>query len=175
MSKTISPFLIILIMTHMMEFVSSAASIFVTWDVIWILMTSTIFSNLHMVREYIYMSIQTYEMAGFRYWWIMNVLGTLGFFFSCGSLPEGQTSICCPVYLTLEQNRGNPTKASGMLMIKIFIPMVSSATVPKILVCIYECKIKYKISASTHNTIVALYREYSRYRYLYFYHRETME
>jgi hypothetical protein len=30
MSKTLSPFLIILTMTHMMEFVSSAASIFVT-------------------------------------------------------------------------------------------------------------------------------------------------
>ena len=30
MSKTFSPFLIILTMTHMMEFVSSAASVFVT-------------------------------------------------------------------------------------------------------------------------------------------------
>ena len=30
MSKTISPFLIILTMTHMMEFVSSAAFVFVT-------------------------------------------------------------------------------------------------------------------------------------------------
>ena len=54
MSKTISPFLIILTMTHKMEFVSSAASVSVTWDVIWILVTSTFFSNLHMVREYIY-------------------------------------------------------------------------------------------------------------------------
>ena len=54
MSKTISPFLIILTMTHMIEFVSSAASVFVTWDVIWILVTTTFFSNLHMVREYIY-------------------------------------------------------------------------------------------------------------------------
>ena len=26
------------------------------------------------------MSIQTYEMVGFWYWWILNVLGTLGFF-----------------------------------------------------------------------------------------------
>ena len=54
MSKTISPFLIILTMTHMMEFVSSAASVSVTWDVIWILVTSTFFSNLLLVREYIY-------------------------------------------------------------------------------------------------------------------------
>jgi hypothetical protein len=53
-SKTISPFLIKLTMTHMIKFVSSAASIFITWDVIWILVTSTFFSNLHMVREYIY-------------------------------------------------------------------------------------------------------------------------
>jgi len=53
MSKTISPFLIILTMTHMIEFVSSAASVFVTCDVICILVTSTFFSNLHMVREYI--------------------------------------------------------------------------------------------------------------------------
>ena len=55
MSKTISPFSIILTMTHMMEFVSSTASVFITWDVIWILVTSTFFSNLHMVRIiYIY-------------------------------------------------------------------------------------------------------------------------
>ena len=53
MSKSISPFLIILTMTHMMEFVSSAASVFITWDVICILVTSTFFSNLHIVREYI--------------------------------------------------------------------------------------------------------------------------
>jgi hypothetical protein len=44
MSVTISPFLIILAMTHMIEFVSSAASVFVTWDVIWIPVTSTISS-----------------------------------------------------------------------------------------------------------------------------------
>ena len=54
MSKTISPFLIILTISHMMEFVSSATSVLVTWDVIWILVTLTFFSNLHMVREYIY-------------------------------------------------------------------------------------------------------------------------
>ena len=54
MSKIISPFLIILTMTHMMEFVSSVASTSITWDVIWILVTSTFFSNLLLVREYIY-------------------------------------------------------------------------------------------------------------------------
>jgi hypothetical protein len=35
MSNTISPFLIILTIAHMMEFMSSAVSVFVTWDVIW--------------------------------------------------------------------------------------------------------------------------------------------
>ena len=54
MSKTISPFLIKLTMTHEMEFVSRAAFVSITWDVIWILMMLTFFSNLHMVREYIY-------------------------------------------------------------------------------------------------------------------------
>ena len=53
MNKTISPFLIKLTMTHKMEFGSSVAFVFVTWDVIWILVTLTFFSNLHMVREYI--------------------------------------------------------------------------------------------------------------------------
>jgi hypothetical protein len=43
MSMTILHFLIIFTMIHMMEFVSSAASIFATWDVIWILVTSTFF------------------------------------------------------------------------------------------------------------------------------------
>ena len=79
MSKTISPFLIILTMTHMMEFMSSATSTSVTWDMIWILVTLTFFSNLHMVRI-IYMSIQTCEMAGFQCWWIFECSGTLGFF-----------------------------------------------------------------------------------------------
>jgi hypothetical protein len=65
MSKSISPFLIKLTMTHKMKFVSSATFGFVTWDMIWILMTLTFFSNVHMVGEYTYMPIQTYEMAGF--------------------------------------------------------------------------------------------------------------
>ena len=43
MSKTISPFLIKLTMTHKMEYVSSAAFVSVTWDVIWILLTLTFF------------------------------------------------------------------------------------------------------------------------------------
>jgi hypothetical protein len=53
MSKTILPLLIILTMTHMMEFMSGAAFVSVTWDVVWVLVTLTFFSNLHMVREYI--------------------------------------------------------------------------------------------------------------------------
>ena len=74
-----------------------------------------------MVREYIYMSIQTYEMAGFRYWWIMNVLGTLGFFNVSSFLVEVcrkvETASVVLSYSIIQQNRGNPTKASGMLMI----------------------------------------------------------
>ena len=65
MSKTTSPFLIKLTMTHKMEFVNSATFVSITWDVIWIIVMLTFFSNLHMVREYTYMSIQTYDMAGF--------------------------------------------------------------------------------------------------------------
>ena len=65
MSKTISPFLIILTMTHRMKFVSSvAASMFITY------FDDDIFSNLHMVRI-IYMYTQTCEMAGFQ----LNVEG----------------------------------------------------------------------------------------------------
>jgi hypothetical protein len=48
--------LIILTMTRIMEFMSSAAFISVTWDVIWNLMTMTFLSNLHMVRM-IYMCL----------------------------------------------------------------------------------------------------------------------
>jgi hypothetical protein len=60
---TFSPFLVILTMTHKMEFVSSATSMFITCDVIWIVVATSFFSNLHMVRIYMYK--QTYEMAGF--------------------------------------------------------------------------------------------------------------
>ena len=99
MSKTISAFLIKLTMTHKMKFVSSATHVFITWDVIWILVTMTFFSNLHMVREYIYL----YKPMR---WQGSSVDGSLssrypGFFsvflFSCGSLPEGQNSIYCPI------------------------------------------------------------------------------
>jgi hypothetical protein len=48
--------LIILTMTHIIEFVSGATFISVTWDVIWNLVTTTFLSNLHMVRM-IYMCL----------------------------------------------------------------------------------------------------------------------
>ena len=67
------------------------------------------------------MSIQTYEMVGFWYWWIMNVSGTLGFFNVSSLLVEAcwKVKMASVVlsYSTIQQNRGNPTKASGMLMI----------------------------------------------------------
>ena len=74
MSKTFSHFLIILTMTHMMKFVSSAASVFVTWDVNWILVAST-FSPIY---TWLYIYIQTCEMAGFQCWWILNVQAPWG-------------------------------------------------------------------------------------------------
>ena len=114
MSMTILPFLIILTMTHKMEFVSSAVSVFATWDVIWILVTSTFFSNLHLVRI-IYMCMQTCEMVGFQCWWILNVQAPWVlqcFFFSCRNSLKGQKGFCCPIFSTIQQNRGNPTKAS---------------------------------------------------------------
>ena len=57
MSTTISPFLIILTMTHKMKFVSNATSMFVTWDVNWILVTAT-FSPIYIWFRKIYISIQ---------------------------------------------------------------------------------------------------------------------
>jgi hypothetical protein len=57
MSKTISSFLITLTMTQKMEFVSSAASMFITWDVIWILMTTTFSPNHTWLEQYIYICI----------------------------------------------------------------------------------------------------------------------
>jgi hypothetical protein len=61
MSKTISPFLIKLTMTHKMKFVSSAVFVSVTWDVIWILVKLTFFSNLHMLREYIHVHTNLWD------------------------------------------------------------------------------------------------------------------
>ena len=67
------------------------------------------------------MSIQTYEMVGFWYWWILNVLGTLGFFNVSSFLVEAcqkvETAYDVLSYSTIQQNMGNPTKASNMLMI----------------------------------------------------------
>ena len=78
MSKTISPFSIILTMTHMMEFVSSAASIFVTWDVIWILMMST-FSPIYTWLENIYVYTNLWD-GRVPVLMDLECLGTLGFF-----------------------------------------------------------------------------------------------
>jgi hypothetical protein len=115
-SKTISPFLIILTMTHMMEFVSGAAFVSLTWDVIWNLVTTTFLSNLHMVRM-IYMSIQTCEMAGFWCWWILNLQALWGSSFLVEACWKVETASVVLSYYTIQQNKGNPTKASGMLRI----------------------------------------------------------
>ena len=120
MSKTILTFLIILTMTHKMKFVSSAASVSITWDVILVLVTTTFFSNLHMVREYIYVYTNLWDgrVQELMDLWMFRHPGVLQcLFFPYGSLSKGQNGICCPVYSTIQKNRGNPTKASGMLMI----------------------------------------------------------
>ena len=115
MSMTISPFLIILTMTHKMEFVSSATSMFVTWDVNWILVTATSFlQSRHGLEKYIYL-YNTCEMTRFQCWWIMNVQAPWVlqcFLFSCGNSPKGCNDIWCPIFSTIQQNRGNPIKAS---------------------------------------------------------------
>ena len=120
MSKTISPFLIKLTMTHKMEFVSSAAFVFVTWDVIWILVTLTFFSNLHMVREYIYVYTNLWD-GRVPILMDLECSGTLGFFNVSSFLVEAcqnvKTAFAVLSYSIIQQNRGNPTKASGMLMI----------------------------------------------------------
>jgi hypothetical protein len=99
MSMTISPFLIIFTMTHMMELVSSAASVSITWDMISILVTLT-FSPIYTWLENIYVYANLWDG---RVLVLMDLecSGTLGssmyFFFSCGSLPEGRNDICCHV------------------------------------------------------------------------------
>ena len=120
MSMTISPFLIILTMTHKMEFASSAAAVSVTWDVIWILVTSTFFSNLLLVREYIYVYRNLWD-GRVPVLMDLECSGTLGFFNVSSFLVEAcwkvKTTSVVLSYSTIQQNRGNPTKTSGMLMI----------------------------------------------------------
>ena len=100
LSKTISPFLIKLTMTHKMKFVSSATFVSVTWDVIWILVTTTFFSNVHLVREYIYVYTNLWDgrVPVLMDLWMFRHLGVLQcYFFSCGSLPKGRNGVCCPI------------------------------------------------------------------------------
>jgi hypothetical protein len=102
MSKTISPFLIILTMTmtHMMAFVSSIYIRHLRCDLN--SCDDDLFFNLHMVRKiYIY---NTCGMAGFQCWWIMNVQAPWVlqcFFFSCGNSSKGHNGVCCPVFSTI--------------------------------------------------------------------------
>jgi hypothetical protein len=71
----------------------------------------------------------------------LECLGTLGFFNVSSFLVEicqkVETAPAVLSYSTTQQNRGNPTKASGMLMIEIVKPIVSLATAPKMFVGIY--------------------------------------
>lgn len=47
----------------------------------------------------------------------MRYLGSSMFFFSCGCLPKVETTSVVLSYFTIQQNRGNPIKASGILII----------------------------------------------------------
>ena len=100
MSKTVSPFLIKLTMTHKMEFMSSGTFVSITWDVIWILVTLT-FSNLHMVREYIYICLyKPVRLQGSSVdgsWMFRNPRFFNVFLLFCGSLLKGQNGVCCRV------------------------------------------------------------------------------
>jgi hypothetical protein len=123
MRKTISPSLIILTMIHNLGFVSSAASIFVTLDVIWILVMMT-FSPIYIwLEQYIYMYTQTCEMVGFQSWWIMNVQAPwvlqcfYHLFFSCGSLPEGRNNDCRDVFPKFNR--------TGKILLKLVVHYIS--------------------------------------------------
>jgi hypothetical protein len=114
-SMTISPFLIILTMTHIMKLVSSAAFVSITWNVIWILVMLTFLSNLNMVR--IYMSIWTYKMAGFQYWWIFECSGTLGFFNGSSLFVEA----CWKVKTTSVVLSYSTTHRTGVILLKLVV------------------------------------------------------
>ena len=120
MSKTISPFLIILTMTHMMEFVSSAAYVFITWDVIWILVTSTFSPRYTWLEQYIYVYTNLWD-GRVPILMDLEYSGILGFFnvsyFLVEACRKVKTASAVLSYSIVQQNRGNPTKASGMLMI----------------------------------------------------------
>jgi len=111
MSMTISPFLIKLTMTHKIEFVSSAAFVSVTWDVIWIFVTLTFFSHQHMVREYIYVYTNLWDcrvpvlmdLWMFRHPGFFNV-------FLMEACRKVETASAVLSYSTIQQNRDNPTR-----------------------------------------------------------------
>jgi hypothetical protein len=116
MSKTISPFLIKLTMTHKMKFVSSAVFVSVTWDVIWILVKLTFFSNLHMLREYIHVHTNLWDG---RVPMLMDLecsgtMGSSSFLVEkrWGSYCDGEPRVMCPwphlLFIGL-RDRGPPT------------------------------------------------------------------
>ena len=119
MSKTISPFLIILT--------------WLTWWNLWVV--QHLFSSLEMWFEFLWR-----RPFSPIYTWLENIyvyinlwdgrvpvlmdlecLGTLGFFNVSSFLVEGcrkvKTAFVVLSYSTIQYNRGNPTKPSGMLII----------------------------------------------------------
>ena len=116
MSKTISPFLIILTMTH--NGICELCSVFVChtgWDLN--TCDGDLFSNQHMVRiRYIW----KYKPVRCRVPMLVDhgcssTLGSSLFLsssFSCWNLPKSHKGVCCPVFSTIQHNMANPTKAS---------------------------------------------------------------
>jgi hypothetical protein len=119
-----------------------------------------LFSILHMVRI-IYICIHKPVI-----WQGSNV----SLIFSCESLPEGQHDDCCPVYSTTQQNRGNPTKASGKLNLQISRSLSKSL---RQLLPRQRCQKSLLVIVNAHrkfrkrtDTVIAFTREYSRVSYL---------
>jgi hypothetical protein len=137
MSKTISPFLIILTMTHIMKFVSGVAFIFVTWDVIWNLVTTTFLYNLHMVRMicmclYKHVRWQSSDIDGS---WIFKHPGVLLFLWKLAERSKQHLLFC--LIPQLNRTGVNLLKLVVCLMMYIFMPIVSLPMASKILVGIY--------------------------------------
>jgi hypothetical protein len=100
MSKTASPFLIILTITHIMEFVTGVAFVSVTWDVIWNLVTMTFLFNLHMVRM-IYMCLYKpvrWQGSSIDGSWIFRHPGVLLFLWKFARRSK-QHMLSCLLYL----------------------------------------------------------------------------
>jgi hypothetical protein len=117
------------------------------------------------------MSTQTCEMAGFQYWWILNVQAPWGFstfllFLWKFARRSKRHLLSC---LISQFNR------IGVILLKLVIfydlnlyAYCFPGNVTKNACWYLLMQIEYEGFRKAHNTIVAFYREYSKYCYLYF-------